>query len=302
MSQAEWGRTGKMIEIATRILEDSYPQTVRQIYYRFVSLSEEEKDTIGGFPNNRLSLEKISRLLRIAMESDRIPWEWIVDKSRPTYHGRGGYTRGPGEYLREVLLSSNDYFRDYTVTQPNFIQVWLEKDALSDTIVATTRPLGVDLVCARGFSSCSKSKEIAEELETVIDKPITIFYLGDHDPSGHCIEQAMARKVREYSDDVDFTIKRLAIHKADIARFHLPPQKIKSEDSRAEGFREKFGEQCVELDALPVEELRRRVHDAIWELIDEKEWNRAIEQESREGRVVERYMTKFRSLLPKKVS
>jgi hypothetical protein len=71
---------------------------------------------------------------------------------------------------------------------------------------------------------------------------------------------------------------RLAIHSEDIRLFNLPPQKIKETDSRAAGFKQRFGAKAatVELDALPVDVLRQRVRDAIEGLIDWEPWNRQV--------------------------
>jgi hypothetical protein len=71
---------------------------------------------------------------------------------------------------------------------------------------------------------------------------------------------------------------RLAIHQTDIRKFKLPPQRIKASDSRSAGFRREFGSNAptVELDALPAQELRRRIDEAVSELIDFELWNRQI--------------------------
>ena len=52
--------------------------------------------------------------------------------------------------------------------------------------------------------------------------------------------------------------------------------RLKETDKRAAGFKRRFGAKAptVELDALPVEELRRRVREAIEGLIDWEPWNR----------------------------
>ena len=63
---------------------------------------------------------------------------------------------------------------------------------------------------------------------------------------------------------------RLVIHPEDIKAFRLPPQKVKGKDPRGKGFKRKFGNEAatVELDALPVEELRRHVSKGIEGPID----------------------------------
>jgi hypothetical protein len=67
-----------------------------------------------------------------------------------------------------------------------------------------------------------------------------------------------------------------------IDEFNLPPLRIKTSDTRAAAFRREFGNRCVELDALPPEELRSRVRQAIEGQIDEETWGRALAIEKAE--------------------
>jgi hypothetical protein len=53
-----------------------------------------------------------------------------------------------------------------------------------------------------------------------IDKPIIVFYIGDHDASGDLIGEDMHRRV-EIASGVSFQMKRLAIHAEDIKAFGL---------------------------------------------------------------------------------
>jgi hypothetical protein len=126
-----------------------------------------------------------------------------------------------------------------------------------------------------GSSSSGLFKDLA--LFEGIDKPITIFYLGDHDPSGVDIQRDIHRRAQAATGK-EIEMIRLAIHLSDIKAFILPPQKIKASDSRATGFKQKFGNKAptVELDALPVDELRRRVRNAIEGFIDFEPWNRQV--------------------------
>jgi hypothetical protein len=76
----------------------------------------------------------------------------------------------------------------------------------------------------------------------------------------------------------EFSMLRLAILPEDISRFNLPPQRIKETDTRAAGFRRQFGQNAatIELDAVPVDELRRRIDDAIDALVDRELWDRQL--------------------------
>lgn len=67
-----------------------------------------------------------------------------------------------------------------------------------------------------------------------------------------------------------------------IEEFNLPPLRVKHSDSRARGFVAVHGKECVELDALPPDELRFRVRDAIQSEIDVELWNRSVAVEAAE--------------------
>jgi len=74
----------------------------------------------------------------------------------------------------------------------------------------------------------------------------------------------------------------IAILQRDIARFRLPPQRVKTTDSRASKFLKRFGTRTVELDALPPDELRRRIREAIRSHIDDDAWQKTLLLEKRE--------------------
>jgi hypothetical protein len=130
-----------------------------------------------------------------------------------------------------------------------------------------------------------------------VNKPIQIFFLGDHDASGHVIEEDIHHRVQTAAG-VTFRMKRLAIHAADIKLFSLPPQAIKTTDSRAASFRHRFGNDAatVELDALPATELRRRVGDAVRSLIDMDRWQRQLYVQRVELDCIADFATRMRNL------
>jgi hypothetical protein len=193
----------------------------------------------------------------------------MVDETRQAetinvWHDAAGY----------IETVKKSYRRDNWQDQPHHVEVWSEKS----TIIGAIRPLaerwGITLRVSHGFGSAGMEQQIGSDFES-LDKPISVFYLGDHDPSGHAIERDIHRRV-ETASGLSFTMKRLAIAGPDIQAFNLPPQKIKASDSRAAGFRREFGSNAatVELDALPAAELRRRVEQAVKGLIDFDKWNR----------------------------
>lgn len=91
---------------------------------------------------------------------------------------------------------------------------------------------------------------------------------------------------------------RLAINAADIRKFHLPPQKLKNTDSRAAAFRERFGKNAatVELEALPVAELRRCVEYAVERCIDFERWDRQLQVQEVELASIAEFADKMKNL------
>ncbi len=279
MAKAKWSKTRELIANAQTILAAESPMTVRQLYYRLVS---------GGvIENARADYCRLSRVLTRGREEGVIPFDWIVDRSRPTY--------APSVFddLNDGLKALRDCYRkDYWQDQPFHCECWSEKDAVIGSIQPVTDDLGVTVRVGRGFNSATRVHEIARLFAT-IEKPIHVFYLGDHDPSGHCIEVELYSRALRYGSG-EFEMKRLAIHAADITKFNLPPLRVKDSDSRARMFRAEHGSECVELDALPPDELRRRVRDAIESLLDVEAWNRALAVEKVERESITRIVARMR--------
>jgi hypothetical protein len=261
MARSETVRIRRLIEAALAILSAEWPMTVRQLFYRLVSVQHVE--------NSRGDYQKVSRIMTKARDDGRCPFKWIVDRSRPEY--APNVFDDPSEYADVIKRS---YRKDYWVMQPNYCEIWTEKDAVVGSIQAVTDELGIRVRVGRGFLSTTKAHEIAERFAQ-IDKPIMVFYLGDHDPSGRNIEADVRERVLAHGSG-PFSLKRLAIHAGDIRRFNLPPLRVKHTDSRAGEFLAKYSNACVELDALPPSELRRRIQEAVAGLLDASLWNRAI--------------------------
>jgi hypothetical protein len=190
-------------------------------------------------PNDDATYKKVSRILTKARLDGRI-YEYIVDRSRPTYEPN--VFDDPEEYSRVVAVG---YHRNYWKLQPNYCELWSEKDAILRSIEPATDEWGLRTRMARGFNSTTRVREVAQTFHDVGKKPRYIFYIGDHDPSGCFAEVEVFRRVlwhyfdligcRRMAEEgtVDFLarlanvhIKRLAIHQEDIIRFNLPPQRV----------------------------------------------------------------------------
>lgn len=88
--------------------------------------------------------------------------------------------------------SSNLYRRALWDAQPLYVEVWLEKEALSGAIYEVTSEWDVPLMPTRGYPSLTFIHQAAEAI-AVQAKPTFIYYLGDHDPSGVDIPRVIER-------------------------------------------------------------------------------------------------------------
>jgi hypothetical protein len=277
MAISEWRSTTELVEAALKILKVQFPMTIRQLFYGLVS--------IGRILNNRASYQTVSRVMTKARNDGRCDFDWIVDRSRPEY-SPNVWNDLPG-YLKAVASS---YRKDYWRAQSSYVEVWAEKDAIIGSIEELTNELGVTVRVGRGFMSTTKTHDIAEYFRAV-EKPVTVLYLGDHDPSGRSIEQDVSNRVRQHGGE--FKIRRIAILAADIKKFNLPPLRVKDSDSRTKGFLSRYSNACVELDALPPTELRRRIRKEVEALQDKRSWERSVAIEEAELDSIERVVSNW---------
>ena len=260
-------KTTALIDAAISILAEQNPMTIRQLFYRLVSKQR--------VPNNLASYQLVSRIMTKCRDDGRCPFEWIADRSRPVY--ASSVFDDAVQYADTVRGA---YRKNYWATQPEHIEVWVEKDAIVGSIEDVCNKLGVTIRVGRGYWSTTAAHAIAE-IFSGLDKPITVFYCGDHDPSGHNIQSELYSRILGYGSG-DFKMERLAISKEAIAKFDLPPLPVKSSDPRASGFVRTHGNECVELDALPPVELRRRITEAVKLHTDDDLWAEAETIEERE--------------------
>ena len=146
---------------------------------------------------------------------------------------------------------------------------------MSAVIEPVTAEFDVHLNVIRGHVSETFVWNIAEEWKE-IEKPIYAYYLGDHDPSGLRIESSLNSKLSRFTEK-DLEWERLAITSEDFQSDLLGfPVKRSGSWRPLPGA---YGDRCVEVDALPPGEIRRRVREAIERHIDYDQWWRLQETE-----------------------
>jgi hypothetical protein len=188
------------------------------------------------------------------------------------------------------------YRRDNWQDQPGYCELWGEKA----TVLGALRPIaeewGVMLRVCRGFGSAGMEDQVGRLFEG-IDKPITVFYVGDHDASGVLIEKDMHRRVQTASG-VEFEMIRLAIHVEDIAKFNLPPRQIKENDVPRAGVAAGVwpGRCHGGAGSITCGRVKARIVEAVEGLIDFEKWNRATKVQEVELNCIAEFANRMKNL------
>jgi hypothetical protein len=179
----------------------------------------------------------------------------------------------PEEYVEVVKRS---YRKDRWTDQPEWIEVWSEKGTVRGTLAPILNAYGITFRVMHGYGSATAVYQAAQDsIGDAHEKLLTVFYLGDHDPSGlHMSEVDLPRRLKAYGGDVDLI--RLALTAED-TRGDLPSfaTETKRQDARYRWYLERHGSRCWELDALSPVVLRDRVEQAILARLDREAWERA---------------------------
>ena len=244
------------------IIAAMYPMTVRQVFYQATVRGIVEKSE-AGYAKVQTDLVHMRKagfwrrrpmtMLRTPPEFLRLPYGWLADNTRwqrkpRTYNSIGEALRNTAKFYRKALWTEVD----------SYVEIWLEKDALSGVVYPVTNEFDVPLMVARGYASLSFLHSAAEQINT-LDVPVYIYHLGDFDPSGVNAGEKIEETLRELAPNADIIFERLAVTTTQVRDWRLPTRPTKKSASRAKT----CGAESVELDAIEPEQLRQLVRDAI---------------------------------------
>ncbi|MEQ8171580.1 MAG: hypothetical protein ABRQ38_22010 [Candidatus Eremiobacterota bacterium] len=239
------------------------PLTLRQVYYQLVG---------KGLIENKVSqYNMLSALLKWARIDGYISWNDIEDRVR-AYHDLSGW-HDSDKFIEASLRSFlKGYRRDLLQSQKKYLEIWIEKDALSTIFTRVAGDYTVPVVVCRGFSSVSFLNEFKGRLKRLKQKEPLMLYFGDFDPSGVEMLEAMKITLKDELGVNGITFKRIALLKNDIIKYRLPhnPDALKKTDTRAKKHIEAYGELAVELDALRPDILEGKIKNALEKEIDMK--------------------------------
>ena len=238
------------------VLREDHPQSVRHVFYRMTDprLAEPVEKSDRGYRHVQDRCVKLRR-------SGAIPYGWIADMSR-----RGYYVNtfdGAGDFLRRMRgLYRADLWRDALLR----CEVWVESRSIASVLIDDCEELAVALFPCGGFSSLSFVHSAAEEHNESGDyRPLVVLYIGDYDPAGVLIDQALERELRRHlKPSINLIFNRIGINAEQIEFYDLPTKPRKDSDRRSLHVAE-----TVEAEAMPARILRGILRERIERMLPE---------------------------------
>lgn len=265
-----------MIEKANAIITEyqgrGYTLTLRQLYYQFVS-----RDLI---PNKQEEYKKLGDVVNKGRLAGLIDWSAIEDRTR-NLSSHSSWS-SPASIMRGAAQGyAENPWRD----QPYYVEVWVEKEALAGVIEKACETWRVPHFSCRGYVSQSEQYAAAVRLreKALTGKMVKVFHLGDHDPSGIDMTRDNRDRLHTFSKRMagNIEIERLALHMEQIEEYSPPPNPAKDTDSRFEDYRNRFGDESWELDALDPTVIEELIESNVEALIDRDAWDDAIRDEEK---------------------
>jgi hypothetical protein len=128
-----------------------------------------------------------------------------------------------------------------------------EKASLEDVALPIARARQADLYLPTGEISDTLLHQIAADANAD-GRPLVLFTLADCDPAGRQMSVSIGRKLQAFRDllfhDLQFEVVPVALTVEQVRELGLPSTPLKETEKRADRWREEFGVEQTEIDAL----------------------------------------------------
>ncbi|HWK28077.1 MAG TPA: hypothetical protein VNS09_16045 [Solirubrobacter sp.] len=240
--------------------EDYLPLTCRQVFYILVGAFEFAK-TENAYAN---LCEHLVRARRARM----IPFDALRDDGAVVMAER--WFDGPVGFWDHVGRQVRAYERDKQTGQAYYVELWCEARGMMEQLARVAHEYSVPVYSCGGFSSLTANRMIVDRILSR-SAPTVMLHVGDFDPSGESIFEAMVEDVQSFlAEDAllpgvhRLIPERVALTPEQIERYEIPMAPVKGSDSRAAG----WTGGTAQAEALKPPQLACEVRDAIERWID----------------------------------
>jgi ParB-like chromosome segregation protein Spo0J len=293
------------LEAILEVLRDRrefWPLTVRQIHYALlndpplVNASNPE----SRYRNDRSSYKALSALGLNARVKGLLPWEAIHDPTRQVTVW--DCHPSPQPFIaRQVDDFLKGYWRDLLQSQPNHIEVVIEKATVENIVRDVAMGYCLPVTPERGQCSGSPRRDMAERFRRGGKEKLVLLILGDFDPDGEAIVNAFGKSMR---DDFGVPAGRLeprwvALNHAQVLEMDLPPAlETKKTSANYKKFVAKYGAGSYELEAVPPLRLQALLREAVEGVLDTGAFRAEQEREAEDAAQLEGLRRALKRSLP----
>lgn len=256
------------------------PVSVRGLYY------QAEVAGLPGIDKQENSYTKVQRQVLALRRKGELPYKYISDATR--------WMRKPNSYdsPQDAMRKwSSIYRRNLWRDADAVVEVWCEKDALAGVIYPVTSLYDTPLMVTRGYSSETFAYNAISEYEGD-DRPLFVYYLGDFDRSGRDAARSLNEKLQRFGREFGVTVffDEIAVTLDQIREMGLATREPKRKTEADKKWPHDF---ACELDAMPPDELRLIVENAINKHLPQDEFKILKVYEESERIFLERWADSF---------
>jgi hypothetical protein len=260
---------------------------IRGLHYRIVARGSAVMPNGTCYINDDESYAWLNIAVKSARWLGYVPFERIIDNRNdaPVIAPPEALALGPGRarweppswvsipdfelgQQPEIYLSGGD------VAQPYRIIFIGEKSSLRDELEPLRQRVNGELILPSGELSDTLVYGMAARA-AIDPRPSVVLYFADFDPSGYQMPVSLARRLQAlkvlYWPDLEIQVRSAALDLETCIRLNLPSTPLRETELRGDRWRERFGREQTEIDALAAlhpGELRRIARDAVAPFFD----------------------------------
>ena len=260
---------------------------MRQLYYQFVAR--------GWIANKQQEYKRLGEIVNDGRLAGLIDWNAIEDRTR----GLGGNSHW-SDPSRVIQSAASSYQIDKWQDQPYRVEVWVEKDALEGIVAREALKLDIDYHSCRGYTSQTVMWNAGRRLKRYVERgqKVIILHLGDHDPSGIDMSRDIKERLMMFMEETfwGLTFERIALNMNQVTKYNPPPNPAKVTDSRCAAYREKYGDDSWELDALEPSVISGLITNAVTRYRDIDKYSKRISEEEKGRSLLEEAARRWQSV------
>jgi hypothetical protein len=287
-----------------KVIYDEYrnwPLSDRAVHYRLLNIPSLVRNDRTRLPyeNSPACYDDVTNMLTRLRLDGSIPFESIADETRPvvlwnTHRCVGDFVR------RECDEFLTGYWRDLLQSQPNWIELLVEKNTVANQLRQVASKYTIPMTSGRGYSSLPPRKDMVSRFNSSSRDKLVVIVVSDFDPEGQDIPGSFGVSLR---DDFGVPTDRLRIIKAALTADQIESMDLhegqlsKESSSRYRRFVESHGERSWELEALSADQLREIVEASIRSVLDLDAFEAEVEKENLEQRELQEKRRRLQSAL-----